>query len=205
MDANRPHLGASTGVARARHRRLLGLLGAALLVAASACGDDGDAPSATVGATSTVVASDGTTGSTSGSDPTASEEVDTEVPPEWPADLALPTAVDPTGAPIEGSLALTNEPVPGDVVQFDFAQADQTSMQSAFTGVARWAETSFAADPAGNECLADQASAAALNGGQWGCLGILEDGRSIQVSTAYVDREGVPNAALALTVLIKRA
>lgn len=134
-------------------------------------------------------------------------------PTGWPDGLPLPTAVDPTGTPIPESLVSTADPVSGDVTMFEFVEADGVAMQSAFTGVGTWAETAFASDSSGTPCRRDDASRAALagglngtmTGGSWGCSGVLPDGRTIAVTTAFDDHNGSPVASLVLTVVVATA
>lgn len=122
-----------------------------------------------------------------------------DVPKAWPAGLPLPTASDPAGVPIAGSLVTNDDPPSGDVILFTFEQADGIALQSAFTGLGKWAQDSFEDWPDTTPCLKDEASRAALSGAPWDCGGKLPDGRFIQVA-ARVD-----SGRMTFDVLVKVA
>jgi hypothetical protein len=121
----------------------------------------------------------------------------TAAPGAWPDELLLPTAVDPSGVPIPGSLVTDDNPPDGDILLFTFREAGNTALQSAFSGVGIWAE-GLADVPGGAPCVKEDASRAALSGGLWQCDGLLGDGRLVQIATSVVD------GSMVLDVAIKR-
>lgn len=194
---------------RARARRAIaGLASVLLVVTLGACGGsdsgggegatpDGGEASTTTTTEAAPAAPDDSAPPDETTAPAPADDGGGGTPAAWPADLPLPTAVDPTGAVIAGSLVTTDDPPDGDVVLFSFDQGEGTALQSAYTGVGVWAEA-LEDFPGGTPCLKADASAAALGGGGFNCDGMLADGRLVQISTSLAD------GRMALDVLIKR-